>query len=91
MTNKIETQTLPLFPVLDRKLIELLTSLTADEWESQTAAKRWKVKDVAAHLLDGNLRALSISRDSYFGEKPGNVHSYQDPISFLNQMNTSWQ
>lgn len=88
MTNKIET--LPLFPILDRKLIELLTSLTTDEWESQTVAKRWNVKDVAAHLLDGNLRALSISRDSYFGEKPENVNSYQDLVDFLNQMNLSW-
>ncbi|GAB2657156.1 maleylpyruvate isomerase family mycothiol-dependent enzyme [Flavihumibacter cheonanensis] len=56
----------------------------------QTVAKHWKVKDVAAHLLDGNLRGLSTSRDNYFGEKPENIHSYQDLVDFLNQLNMSW-
>jgi hypothetical protein len=90
MTNEIKIETLHLFSVLDKKLIELLKSLTVEEWNSQTVAKLWKVKDVASHLLDGNLRALSTSRDNYFGEKPENIHSYQDLVSFLNQLNTSW-
>lgn len=90
MTNKIEIETLHLFPILDRKLIELLKSLTVEEWESQTVAKLWKVKDVASHLLDGNLRALSTSRDKYFGEKPENINSYQELIGFLNHLNMSW-
>ncbi|MBU7570253.1 MAG: maleylpyruvate isomerase N-terminal domain-containing protein [Flavobacterium sp.] len=83
-------ETLHLFPILDAKLMELLQSLTADEWNMQTVAKHWKVKDVAAHLLDGNLRGLSTSRDNYFGEKPENIHSYQDLVDFLNQLNMSW-
>lgn len=61
-----------------------------EEWDSQTVAKLWKVKDVASHLLDGNLRALSTSRDKYFGEKPENVSSYQDLVGFLNHLNMSW-
>lgn len=90
MTNKIQIETLHLFPTLDSKLIELLNSLTAEEWNSQTVAKLWKVKDVASHLLDGNLRALSTSRDNYFGEKHENIHSFQDLVDFLNQLNMSW-
>lgn len=90
MTNEIKIETLHLFATLDRKLIELLNSLTAEEWNSQTVAKLWKVKDVASHLLDGNLRNLSASRDSYFGEKPENIHSYQDLVGFLNHLNMSW-
>jgi hypothetical protein len=90
MTSEVKIETLHLFPVLDGKLIELLKSLTAEEWNSQTVAKLWKVKDVASHLLDGNLRALSTSRDNFFGEKPENVHSYQDLIDFLNKLNMSW-
>lgn len=82
-------ETIHLFPILDAKLMELLHSLAADEWDMQTVAKRWKVKDVAAHLLDGNLRGLSVSRDNYFGEKPENIHSYQDLVDFLNQLNMS--
>lgn len=66
MANKIKIETLHLFSILDRKLIELLKSLTLEEWNSQTVAKLWKVKDVASHLLDGNLRGISTSRDNYF-------------------------
>ncbi|TAF43037.1 MAG: hypothetical protein EAZ64_09645 [Sphingobacteriales bacterium] len=90
MTNEIQIETLHLFPVLDKKLIELLNSLTTEQWNNQTVAKLWKVKDVASHLLDGNLRALSTSRDTYFGEKPENIHSYQDLVGFLNYLNMSW-
>jgi hypothetical protein len=90
MTNEIKIETLHLFSILDRKLIELLKSLSLEEWDSQTVAKLWKVKDVASHLLDGNLRGLSTSRDSYFGEKPENIQSYQDLIGFLNKLNISW-
>lgn len=90
MTNEIKIETLHLFSILDRKLIELLKSLSLEEWNSQTVAKLWKVKDVASHLLDGNLRGLSTSRDSYFGEKPENIQSYQDLVGFLNNLNMSW-
>jgi len=90
MNNKIGVETLHLFPVLDSMLIELLGSLTKEEWNAQTVARLWKVKDVASHLLDGNLRALSISRDGYLGEKPENVNSYEDLVTFLNQLNLSW-
>ena len=85
MSRDKKIETLHLFHILDEKLMELLQSLTADEWDMQTVAKRWKVKDVAAHLLDGNLRGLSISRDAYYGEKPENINSYQEIVDFLNQ------
>lgn len=90
MKEEIKIKTLELFPVLDRMLIGLLESLTEEEWNAPTVAKLWKVKDVAAHLLDGNLRGLSISRDHYFGEPAGNIHSYQDLVSFLNNLNMTW-
>lgn len=51
-----------LFPGLEFKLIELLRSLTPLDWEKQTLAPKWKVKDVAAHLLDTQLRRLTASR-----------------------------
>jgi uncharacterized protein (TIGR03083 family) len=49
---------------VDAKLIELLETLTGPEWELQTVAPGWKVRDVAAHLLDTALRKLSMVRDS---------------------------
>jgi uncharacterized protein (TIGR03083 family) len=86
----IPIETLHLFPVLDELLIELLKSLTEEEWNAKTVCKKWTVKDIASHLLDGNLRALSISRDHFFGEKPENINSYSDLVNFLNQLNMTW-
>jgi len=90
MTPKIPIQVNHLFHSLDVKLLELLKLLREEEWKAQTVAKQWKVKDVVAHLLDGNLRTLSIQRDGYFGEKPENINSYQDLVAWLNQLNADW-
>jgi hypothetical protein len=87
---KIPIETLHLFPKLDVLLIELLKSLSEEEWQSPTIAKLWSVKDIASHLLDGNLRTLSFSRDNYFGEKPPEINSYTDLVDYLNQLNATW-
>jgi uncharacterized protein (TIGR03083 family) len=79
-----------LFASLDAKLIALLQSLSPADWQKQTIAPLWKVKDVAVHLLDGNIRGLSIARDGYFGEVPTNIQSYQDLVAFLNGLNADW-
>ncbi|MEL6141821.1 MAG: hypothetical protein AAFU67_09415, partial [Bacteroidota bacterium] len=59
-----------LMPQLDEMLIGLLEGLSLNDWEKQTIAPKWKIKDVAVHLMDGNLRSLSMLRDGYYGEKP---------------------
>jgi hypothetical protein len=86
----IPIKTLHLFPVLDNLLIDLLKSLRTEEWHLPTIAKLWTVKDIASHLLDGNLRTLSFSRDDYFGETPTNINSYDDLVAYLNFLNASW-
>lgn len=86
----VPIETLHLFPIVDKLLIELLESLTEEEWHAPTVAKKWLVKDIASHLLDGNLRTLSISRDRYFGEKPENINSYTDLVDYLNKLNLTW-
>src|SRR5687768_2964606 len=91
MTSRIAIpiDVVDLLPVLDRKLIELLKSLSQEEWAMQTIAKLWTVKDVAAHLLDGNIRILSMLRDEYQGEK-ATISSQQDLIDYLNGLNADW-
>lgn len=79
-----------LIPELDKMLFKLLEGLSADDWDKQTIAPKWKVKDVAAHLLDGNLRSLSMLRDNYYGEKPEAINSYADLLDFLNKLNADW-
>ncbi|MEO6522829.1 MAG: maleylpyruvate isomerase N-terminal domain-containing protein [Mucilaginibacter sp.] len=79
-----------LFKPLDIALLSLLESLTPQDWDKQTVAKQWKVKDVAAHLLDGNIRLLSLQRDRYVGETPPAINSYQDLVDWLNDLNADW-
>lgn len=83
-------QVAPLFRPLDEALLSLLASLQPDDWNKQTSARLWTVKDVAAHLLDGNLRTLSIQRDRYFGETPPSINGYADLVAWLNQLNADW-
>jgi hypothetical protein len=71
---------------VDEKLVDLLGSLEASEWDLQTIAPLWKVRDVAAHLLDTALRKLSIVRDSCYVEAVS-VRSPQDVITLVNRLN----
>src|SRR5258706_8423871 len=77
-----------LFPKLEGMLIELLRSLTAEDWEKQTLAPKWRVKDVAAHLLDTQLRKLSASRDRRAPESP-KITSHADLITLINSLNAA--
>jgi hypothetical protein len=74
---------------LDQLLIAVLESLDPHEWNNQTVAKLWTVKDVAAHLLDGNIRVLSNLRDNYPDEAV-DVNSYQELVDYLNRLNADW-
>ena len=76
-------------PELDLKLIELLESLDKSDWNKRTVAKLWTVKDVVAHLLDGNIRILSGLRDRHKLDSP-KIGSYQDLLDYLNQLNADW-
>src|SRR5690348_13792537 len=87
---QIPIPTLHLFPKLDAKLLDLLKSLSIDEWNKPTLAKQWTVKDIASHLLDGNIRTLSFSRDQYVGERSEKVSAYQDLVDYLNRLNADW-
>jgi uncharacterized protein (TIGR03083 family) len=59
-----------LFPKVDGMLLELLRTLSPEGWEKQTVSPKWKVKAVAAHLLDTALRGISIARDGYLPPAP---------------------
>ena len=71
---------------VDEKLIELLSALAPNEWELQTVAPLWKVRDVAAHLLDTALRKLSLVRDSCYVET-GDIRSQEDVIALVDRLN----
>jgi uncharacterized protein (TIGR03083 family) len=92
--NEMATQPESLNPILcahllrqvDERLIDLLRSLAPSEWELPTVAPLWKVRDVAAHLLDTALRKLSLVRDSCYLEAV-DVRSPRDVIALVNRLN----
>src|SRR3954451_10330216 len=76
-----------LFPGLEARLIELLRGLAPDDWERQTIAPRWKVKDVAAHLLDTQVRTLSFGRDGYTLSPAPRIENNRDLVAFVDRLN----
>jgi uncharacterized protein (TIGR03083 family) len=76
----------PIIREVDRRLIELLSSLPSEEWELPTIAPGWTVRDVVAHLLDTALRKLSGGRDRCRVGRV-EVHSHQDVIALVNRLN----
>src|ERR1051325_11300989 len=81
-----------LFPEISRRLLEVLRSLSPDEWHLPTVSSRRTVKDIASHLLDGSLRRLSMQRDSYLPADTRRGPQAGEPlVDFLNRLNDEWE
>jgi len=90
LQESVPIKTNHLFPLLDEKLLQLLRSLSHDDWNRPTTARLWTVKDIAAHLLDGNIRTLSMARDGYFSSLAGVMASHQNLLAYPNRLNADW-
>lgn len=77
-----------LFPELLEHLLELLSGLSAEDWEKPTACSRWSVKGVALHLLGDEVGNLSRRRDGH--TLSGNVENWNDLVSLINEWNEMW-
>lgn len=77
-----------LFPDIRKCLLDLLESLSPADWERPTAAPLWSVKDIALHLLGGDLGNLSRRRDKFV--RKASVAGYQDLVDFINNLNDEW-
>jgi uncharacterized protein (TIGR03083 family) len=75
-----------LIPRVEAALVELLRSLTDEDWDRPTIAGAWRVKDVAAHLLDTHLRKLSFVRDGY-RDATITADDVRDLTAFVNHLN----
>lgn len=75
-----------LFPALEAKLVELLRWLTPEEWEKRTVSPNWNVKDVAAHLLDTQIRKLAAARHGYNPENSKKLSADQ-LVALMNHLN----
>ena len=80
-----------LFCQIHGELLSLLRNLSGDDWSKPTAARMWTVKDVVAHLLDGDVRRLSYQRDKAPMVPPeAPIENYRDLVNFLNRLNADW-
>jgi uncharacterized protein (TIGR03083 family) len=75
------------FPSLRTHLLELLADLSEDDWARPTAAPLWSVKDIAAHLLGGDVWILAGKRDGFHSD---NVQEYGQLIELVNRLNAEW-
>ena len=84
-------ETYNLFSEITEKLIILLSGLDKEQWELPTCYPSWKVKDIAAHLIQTSISRLSIQRDGYSGSVSLNGKtSFQDLSAFIDEANSSW-
>jgi uncharacterized protein (TIGR03083 family) len=75
-------------PTLD-SLLELLSGLSTDDWNKPTVCARWSVKDIASHLLGGEVGILSRKRDGY--AYSGNQFiGWNDLVALINNLNETW-
>lgn len=79
-----------LFRPLHAALIELLRGLDAAAWQRGVGAGDWTVRDVAAHLLDGDLRRISADRDAHVQAPAHPIRSHADLLRYLNALNAQW-
>lgn len=67
-------------------LLELLAGISDAEWDAPTIVSAWRVRHVAAHLLDTALRKLSVVRDGFAVERPASG-SARDVRIFVDRLN----
>lgn len=80
-----------LFSELHDHLISLLWGLAEADWNRPTICAPWSVKDLAAHLLDGDVRRLSLQRDKFTPPQPESpITDYSTLVGYLNQLNHDW-
>jgi len=89
MSSSGRIDTLPLFPELSRRFLALLESLESADWERPVSAQ-WRVRDVAAHLVDSSMRRISAQRDAYSSSTTPAGSDYASLLTYLNRLNAEW-
>ena len=80
-----------LFLPLQEELVGVLRSLPAGGWDLPTTSRRWRVREIAAHILDGQLRRISTQRDGHAPPPPTEpIRGHDDLVRFLNELNAGF-
>jgi uncharacterized protein (TIGR03083 family) len=78
-----------LFVDLNNALFDLLGSLDTEDWQRPIANSSWIVKDVALHLLGGDIGILSRKRDGFRPDGPP-VNTWEELVNRINDLNDTW-
>lgn len=90
MDDRTIVDSRPLFRPLAAELLHVLAGLDETGWDAPTSAGEWRVRDVVAHLIDGDLRRLSIQRDRHAMPDAPTIEGYADLVRYLNELNGTW-
>jgi len=82
------TLVVDLFPDILTELVRLLSSLSSEEWQTPTVCAGWSVKDVALHLLGGEIGNLARRRDGH--AQSASINNWEELVAFINDWNQSW-
>lgn len=78
-------------PPLHDELLSLLRDLREEDWRRSTSSSEWDVRDVVAHLLDGDVRKISVGRDGHHAPPPDEpLDTYDRLVDFLDAFNAEW-
>lgn len=80
-----------LFLPLQEELLGVLRGLPAGAWDLPTSSRLWRVREIAAHILDGQLRRISSQRDGHAPPRSaGPIRGHDELVRFLNDLNASF-
>lgn len=80
-----------LFLPLQEELVGVLRGLPAGAWDLPTPNPRWRVREIAAHILDGQLRRISAQRDGHAPPPPAApIRGHVELVLYLNDLNASF-
>jgi len=78
-----------LFPEVLDELVGLLSALSGEQWNRPTVCAQWCVKDIALHLLGGEIGILSRKRDRW-SQTVGDLSTWDGLVVFINESNDLW-
>ncbi len=73
------------------ELIGLLEAISREQWSGSTCYPNWKVRDIAAHLLQTGLGRLSKQRDGFPSSAPLPPLSFLELLSIIENGNNHWE
>src|SRR5215203_4198237 len=83
----------PLFPRERAELLDILRSLTPEEWQLPTVCAGWSIHDIALHLLNGDLRFIAGHRDGYrspHGPQVQPLYGRAEVTALVDEINNRW-